>query len=80
MTTTDLWEKVAAKIICDKCSCTECHEIFSTNICPSDFDFSREEVMQFVKTVTDKLHAETNIPFCIDLNTDDIVNIIKETL
>lgn len=78
-----LWMRTISGTMC-RLSCAECRQALgnSYNGCPLDADASNEEAYAFIKKVTDilwaRLDREDYLPFPVDLNEEDIVNMIME--
>jgi len=78
-----LWMRAISGTMC-RMPCAECRETLGDNYngCPLDADVSNEETYAFIKKVNDilcaRLDREDDLPFPVDLNEEDIVNMIME--
>ena len=78
-----LWIRTIAGTMC-RLPCEDCRKTLGDNFhgCPLEVDVSNDDIYNFIRKVTDLLFArlerEDELPFPVDLNEEDIINMIME--
>lgn len=79
----NLWLRTISGTMC-RLPCEDCRQTLGDNFndCPLDADVSNDDLYAFIGKVTDLLFArierEDELPFSIELDEEDIVNLIME--
>ena len=79
----NLWLKTIGGTMC-RMPCEDCRQTIGHNFngCPLKADVSNDDLYNFIRKVTDLLFArlerEDELPFPVDLDEEDIVNMIME--
>lgn len=76
----EIWQRLTADAICNKCDCGECKQVYGVSKCPlNDIEMSRDEMMKIVAEVNEKIQQEhEDAPFFVELTTDDLIRILEE--
>ena len=72
----ELWYRISNGIPCNNFTCEDCAKFYGVdgNVCKRG-DFTNEEALGFIKSVTEKLKERYNDPVC-NVSEDDLVDII----
>lgn len=79
----NLWLRTIGGTMC-RLPCKDCKQTLGDNFngCPLDADVSNDDLYAFIGKMTDllfdRLEKEDELPFSIELDEEDIVNLIME--